>query len=461
MRTVRIGAGMGFYGDLPLAAADAVRSGNIQYLCCDHLAELTMAILHKDRQRDPSAGYTRDIGLLCQAVLPACREKGIRLISNAGGLNPRGAAREVLKVAVRLGLRDLRVAVVTGDDVLGRLEDFRAAGASLAPLDGGPAYEEVRERLLFANAYLGAAPIVRALEMGVDVVITGRVADASLFLAPLVYEFGWPWDDWDRLAVGIVAGHICECSAQATGGNFSGRWWEVPDMDRIGYPIAEVREDGQLIITKPQGTGGLVTPDTVKEQLYYEVHDPADYVNPDVVADFSRIRLSQEGPDRVLVEGARGRPRPETLKVTAGYEDGWMGQAMIGYSWPDALEKARAAERIIRAQMGRLGLKPQEIHVEYWGVNALHGPLAPIPEEPNEVFLRIAIRTASREEAERLARLFPPLALNGPPFIGGALPGLSRSRQLLGIWSTAIPRQWVEEAVNVEVWTTEQVEQTA
>ncbi|HEY8488180.1 MAG TPA: acyclic terpene utilization AtuA family protein [Thermaerobacter sp.] len=450
-RTVRIGAGLGFYGDLPFAAAEAVRAGDIQYLCCDHLAELTMAILHKDRQRDPRTGYTRDIGLLCQMVLPVAMARGVRLISNAGGLNPYGAAREVLQVAARLGLRDLKVAVVTGDDVLGRLDAFRQQGAALEPLDGGPSYDEVRHRLLFANAYLGAEPVVRALATGAHVVITGRVADASLFLAPLVYEFGWGWDDWDRLATGVVAGHIGECSAQATGGNFSGRWWEVPDMDRIGYPVAEVDEDGGLVITKPAGTGGLVTPDTVKEQLYYEVHDPAHYVNPDVVADFSQIELHPVGPDRVAVTGTRGRPRPETLKVTAGYEDGWLGQAIIGYSWPDALEKAQAAEQIIRRQMARAGLNPQEVHVEYLGVNALHGPLAPIPDEPNEVYLRFVIRTQSREEAERLSRLFPPLALNGPPYIGGALAGLSRSRQLLGIWSTAVPRAWVEQAVRVEV----------
>ncbi|QIA27680.1 DUF1446 domain-containing protein [Thermaerobacter sp. PB12/4term] len=450
-RTVRIGAGLGFYGDLPFAAADAVRAGDIQYLCCDHLAELTMAILHKDRQRDPGAGYTRDIGLLCQTVLPVAMARGVRLISNAGGLNPYGAAREVLQVAARLGLQDLKVAVVTGDDVLDRLDLFRQEGAPLEPLDGGPPYEEVRPRLLFASAYLGAEPVVRALATGAHVVITGRVADASLFLAPLVYEFGWRWDDWDRLAVGVVAGHISECSAQATGGNFSGRWWEVPDMDRIGYPIAEVDAGGGLVITKPQGTGGLVTPDTVKEQLYYEVHDPARYVNPDVTADFSQIELVQEGPDRVRVSGIRGGPRPEVLKVTAGYDDGWLGQAVIGYSWPDALEKAQAAERIIRRQMARAGLNPEAIHVEYLGVNALHGPLAPIPDEPNEVYLRFAIRTRTREEAERLARLFPPLALNGPPYIGGALPGLGRSRQLLGIWSTTVPRGWVEQAVRVEV----------
>ncbi len=441
-KTVRIGAGMGFYGDTVRGALDTARHGDVRYICFDHLAELTLAILQKDRQKDPSLGYTKDIAAIARALLPVCAERGIRLVSNSGGLNPAGARDQVLAAARELGLRGLRVATVTGDDLLPRIDELRAAGVAV----------DLPERVLFANVYLGARPVAEALARGADVVITGRVADASLFLAPLLHEFGWAAGDWDRLAVGVTAGHLLECSAQCTGGNFSGDWWNIPDMDRIGYPIAEVTAEGDLVITKAPGTGGRVSPDTVKEQLLYEVHDPAAYANPDVMVDFTGIRLVHCGPDRVRVEGCRGRPAPSALKGLIGYTDGFLGVGMMGYAWPDALAKARRAEWIIRRQMADSGLAPEAVHVEYLGFNALHGPLADPAgaAELNEVFLRIAVRTRTREEAARLGRLFPPLSLNGPPFIGG-LSGMLPVRELLGQKAVYIPRELVEPWVRVEV----------
>ncbi|NMA72201.1 MAG: DUF1446 domain-containing protein [Firmicutes bacterium] len=453
MRRVRIGAGMGFYGDSILPALETLRRGQVQYLAMDHLAELTLAILQKDRQRDPTLGYTRDMGEVMGRLLPEAVPRGVRLITNGGGINPPGAAREVLRVARELGLEGLRVAVVTGDGIGDRLEELEAAGVRFADPERGRTLAEVRDRVLFASVYLGAGPIVRALQMGADVVVTGRTTDTAPFAAPLIHEFGWAPDDWDRLAVGIVAGHLLECSGQATGGNFSGRWWEVEGLDRIGYPIAEVDEGGGLVITKAEGTGGLVTVDTVKEQLLYEIHDPAQYLTPDVTVDLSQVRLQPAGPDRVRVSGIRGRPAPPTLKALVGYEAGWAGEGMMGFSWPDALPKARRAAAILQAQMARLGIEAEEVHVAYLGYDSLHGPTAPEPDpdQVNEVFLRMAIRTQRAEDAARFARLFPPLALSGPPFIGG-LGGVSRPRQLLGFLTGLVPRDLIEPHVRVELW---------
>ncbi|HEY4868593.1 MAG TPA: acyclic terpene utilization AtuA family protein, partial [Candidatus Dormibacteraeota bacterium] len=281
MRSVRVGAGQGFYGDTPDGALDVARNGDVSYICFDALAELTMAILQKDRMRNPEGGYTRDLPAYMRLILPIARERGIKLITNAGGMNPEGAAAAVRGVARDLGMDDLRVGVVSGDDITSRLDDLRADGATLAHLDTGASIDTVRDRVVFAVAYLGAQPIVDALQRDADVIVTGRVADASLFVAPMVHELGWAWDDWDKLAAGVVLGHLMECSGQATGGNFSGDWWNIPDLDRIGYPICEVYDDASALISKPRGSGGWVSVDTVKQQLLYEVLDPRSYMNPD------------------------------------------------------------------------------------------------------------------------------------------------------------------------------------
>jgi len=450
-RSVRIGSGMGFYGDSIYPSLDLAVRGDVQYIAFDDLAELTLAILEKERARDPHAGYTRDIGPLMRLLLPETHRRGIRLLTNAGGLNPDGAREEVARVARELGIR-LRVAVVRGDDVRPRLDALRGAGADLRHMDDGRPLADVADRLVFANVYLGCMPIVRALEEGAEVVITGRTTDAAQFAAPLVHEFGWRADDWDRMAAATVVGHLLECGGQVSGGNFSGDWWNLPDMDRLGYPIAEVAEDGTAVIQKAPGTGGRVSADTVKEQLLYEMHDPARYLTPDVVVDVTRVRLEDVGPDQVRVTGARGRPRPETLKLLMGYQDGYLGEGLMGYAWPDALSKARMADGIVRRQIARMGIEAQEIHTSYLGYDSLHGALAREVDEDllNEVYLRIAVRTRTRAEAGKLGRLFPPLALDGPPFIGG-LAGMRPVRELLGLWPALVDRQLIEPHVEVDV----------
>jgi hypothetical protein len=453
MRTVRIGAGLGFYGDSWLPVRAAIERGEVRYIGSDHLAELTLAILQKDRARDPAAGFTRDLVPMLTALWPLAQPRGVRFVLNAGGLNPL-AARDALVSAFEARGWQPRIAVVTGDNLLERVDELRAAGVSLSHLDSGADIAAVRERLVFANAYLGARPIADALAAGADIVLTGRVADAALFLGPLVHEFGWAWDDWDRLAQGLTVGHLLECSGQGSGGNFgsAGDWATIPDLSHIGYPIAEVREDGVAVITKAPGTGGRVDFDTVRQQLLYEVHDPRRYLSPDVVLDMGRLRLTDLGADRVEVRGARGLPRPETLKVVAGYEDGWMGSTVVGFCWPDAWRKAEATAAMVRRALEEQSMAVDDFHVEYLGLDTFLGPHADRSrlEELNEVWLRVAIRTRDRRVADGLGRQFPWLALSGPPYMGG-FHGVTPASRLLGLWPALVPREEVERQVRVSV----------
>jgi hypothetical protein len=450
-KTVRIGAGQGFYGDTFFPALEIAQRGDVQYISFDALAELTLAILQKDRQKDPALGYTRDLPIFMRYLLPVCREKGIKLITNSGGINPEGAMQKVLSVAKQMGMTGLKVGMVTGDDIHPRLDELRTKGVTFENIDTGEPFDQIKDRALFACAYVGAEPIVEALKQGADVVVTGRVNDAAVFLAPMIHELGWHMRDYDRLAAGTLLGHIMECSAQATGGNWSGDWWNIPMMERMGYPIAEVSEDGSAVLTKAPDTGGRVSFDTVKEQLLYEVHDPRRYMSPDVIADFTSATIADVAKDRVSIRGTRGAAPPKTLKSIIGYQNGWMGQGAMGYTWPDALLKARKADQIIRKQLALVGVAAEEIYTEYIGWNSIHGPTVPEPpQDAPEVFMRIAIRTGTREEAERLWRFIPYLGLNGPPFIGGTT-GAARARQLLGTWPTLVPRREVLPKIQVSV----------
>jgi len=453
MSSVRIGAGLGFYGDSWLPVRASIERGEVRYIGSDHLAELTLAILQKDRARHPGAGFTRDLVPMLSALWPLAQPRGVKLVLNAGGLNPLGA-RDALVAAFKANGWHARIAAVTGDSVMDRIDELRAAGQPLAHLDSGADIASVRERLVFANAYLGAKPVADALAQGADIVLTGRVADAALFLGPLVHEFGWAWDDWQRLARGLTVGHLLECSGQASGGNFgaAGRWAQFPDLGHIGYPIAEVSEDGNAIITKAPGTGGRVDFDTVRQQLLYEVHNPHRYYSPDVVLDMGGLRLTDLGGDRVRVESARGLPRPDTLKIVAGYEDGWMGSAVVGFCWPDAYLKARATVALVEQSLEEQDAAVEETCVEYLGLDAFLGPHADLSQrnELNEVWVRMAIRTRDKRVADALGRHFPWLALSGPPYMGG-FHGVTPASQLLGIWPTLVARELVESRVEVSI----------
>ena len=451
--SIRIASGQGFWGDRLDAPVEQVRRGPIDFLVLDYLAEVTMSILQKQRSRDPGQGYARDFVPLTREIFPDLVERGIRVVANAGGVNIEGCRDAVLGQAREAGLAGrARVGTVTGDDILDRLPDLIAAGHELANMESGEPLASVLDRVEAANAYIGAAPIVEALEGDAHVVITGRSTDTALTYAPMMHAFGWRADDYDRIAAGIVAGHINECGAQASGGNCLVRWREVPNLVDVGYPIIEAHADGSFAVTKHEGTGGLITPAVVKEQLLYEMGDPASYITPDAVADFTTIRLSEEGPDRVRVDGVRGRAPTPTLKVSISYHAGWKASGTLVYAWPDALDKARAADRLLRERLDRLGIALDAVRTEFVGWNSAHGHLAgPPPPDLPEVQLRVAVRAGERAPIEAFSREIAPLILSGPPTVTGFAGGRPHPQQIVAYWPALIDRTAIESHLRVEV----------
>lgn len=446
---IRVASGQGFWGDLLTAPVRQVAGGPVDYLMMDYLAEVTMSILQKQKLKDPALGYARDLVPLMETILPVIAERRIRVVTNGGGVNPVACAEAIAAAARKANLRALRIGIVRGDDILGRLDDLAAKGAPLANMEGGRPLSEVRERLVSANVYFGARPIVEALERGADIVVTGRTTDTALTYAPMIHEFGWSWDDWDRLALGVVAGHILECGGQASGGNFSADWRSVPDLARIGFPIAEATADGGMTITKHAGTGGLVSVQTVTEQLLYEIGDPRTYITPECIADFTTIRLTQEGPDRVAVSGVKGRPNTDSYKVSMAYSDGWTAVGTLTYAWPDALDKARAADAILRTRLADLGLSFDEIRTEFLGLNSCHGPLAPVPDDPAEVVLRVGVRGRDAGQVRRFGMELAPLILTGPPAVTGFAGGRPRPSEVIAYWPALVPKALVKPEVEI------------
>lgn len=448
---IRIGSGQGFWGDWPEAPVHQVMDGPLDYLMMDYLAEVTMSIMQKQRTRDPALGYARDFVPLMGDLLPELVRRGVRVTANAGGVNPRSCAERVLEQARARGLSGkLSVGVVTGDDLLDRLDALMAEGHDFANMDTGEPLSAVRQHVQSANAYLGAAPVVDALGQGAQIVITGRVTDTGLTLGPMIHEFGWAMNDWDRLAAGTVAGHIIECGAQASGGNCLYEWQRIPGMERPGYPIIEAVPDGTFTVTKHDGTGGRVSVQTVTEQLVYEMGNPEEYITPDVIADFTTIQLNSRGRNRVGVHGVRGRPATDLLKVSIAYFYGYKAVGTLVYAWPDALAKARAADRILRQRFTAMGLEFEEILTEYVGVDATHGRLAgPTSPDLPEVQLRIGVRARDRTPVERFSREIAPLILNGPPSVTGFAGGRPKVEEIVAYWPALVPKRVVHPRVEM------------
>jgi hypothetical protein len=450
---IRIANGQGFWGDSLEAPVEQVRRGPIDYLTLDYLAEVTMSILQKQRSRDPKTGYARDFVDMIARVLPDLKERRIRVIANAGGVNPTACKDAVLDVAHRQGIQ-IRVATVAGDDIMDRLDSFLARGIELKNMDTGEPLAAVRASVQSANVYFGAWPVVDALAQGAEIVITGRVTDTGLALAPMIHEFGWKADDWNRLSAGTIAGHSIECGAQSTGGNCQVDWETIPHLEDVGYPIVEAEADGTFCLTKHAGTGGRVTVASVKEQLLYEMGDPHEYITPDCVADFTTIRLDQAGPDRVRFSGIRGRAATEFYKVSISYSAGFKAIGSMVYAWPDAYKKARAADQILRRRLERLGLRFDAMRTEFLGANACHGIAAaePSPEiaaQLAEVVLRIGVRSENRAAVERFTKELAPLALNGPPVVTGLGGGRPRVEEIVAYWPALIPKREVTPEVTV------------
>jgi hypothetical protein len=453
MKTIRIASGQGFWGDLLSAPVQQVRRGPVDYLMLDYLAEVTMSILQKQKKRDPAQGYARDFVPLMGEILRDCVDRDIRVIANAGGVNPDACRDGVLEQARRAGLAGrVKVGVVKGDDILHRLQDLIARGHQLANMDDGRPLADVLDRVESANAYIGARPIVAALAQGARVVITGRSTDTALTYAPMMYAFGWPADAFDRLACGVVAGHINECGAQASGGNSLIEWGRLHDLEDVGFPIIEASEDGTFVVTKHAGTGGRVSRAVVTEQIVYEMGDPRGYITPDVVADFTSIRLEEDGADRVRVHGVRGGPPTDMLKVSVSYTAGFKAVGTLVFGWPEPVEKAREADRILRCRLDRMGLRFDEVRTELVGWNSTHGHLAGAPSpDLQEVQLRVGVRAAQRAPVEAFTREIAPLILTGPPTVTGFAGGRPQAQEVVAYWPALIDRREIEPHLHVEV----------
>ncbi len=446
---IRIACGQGFWGDLPTAPIDQVAKGPVDYMMMDYLAEVTMSIMQKQKRKEPKLGYAKDLIPLIEQILPICAEKNIKVITNGGGVNPSACSEAIIDVARKLAIKKMKVGVVLGDDILGCIDQLRAQGIELKNMETGESLETVRERLQSANVYFGAFPIVEALKQGAQIVITGRTTDTGLTLAPMIYEFGWSEHDWDKLAAGTIAGHVLECGGQATGGNFSADWRSVPSIAHIGFPIAEAYRNGEIIITKHENTGGLVSVQTVKEQLVYEIGDPKNYITPDCVADFTTIQLDQLGANRVKISGVKGAPATEFYKVSMSYFDGYTAVGTLTYSWPDALEKAQKADAILRTRLADLKLEFEEILTEFVGYNSSHGSLAKSVKNINEVMLRVGVRSQDYNAVERFGKELAPLILTGPPGVTGFSGGRPKLSEVISYWPALIPKSAVTPQISI------------
>jgi hypothetical protein len=435
MRTIRIGSGAGYSGDRIEPALELAEKGDIDYLVFECLGERTVALAQQARMKNPEAGFDPLLEERMRAVLSLCAAKGIKIVTNMGAANPEAAAKKTAEIARSLGLPSLKIAAVVGDDVL---DACKAGDFPILEFDGS--IKKLGNRLISANAYLGAEPMADALTRGADVVITGRASDPALFLAPMIHAFGWAMDDWNLLGQGTVAGHLLECAGQITGGYFADPGYkDIPDLARLGFPIGEVGEDGSLVVTKVSGSGGAVTAQTCREQLLYEVHDPTKYFQPDVVADFSQVTIEEIAKDRVRVGGGLGSKRTDTLKVSVGYVDSFIGEGQISYAGPGALARGRLALHIVRDRLKLTGVTASELRFDLIGVDSLHGPLVSAhANEPYEVRIRVAGRTENLREAVRIGNEVETLYTNGPAGGGGAW---KSARDVVAVASVLLPRE--------------------
>lgn len=449
--SIRIASGQGFWGDLPNAPIKQVRKGPIDYLVMDYLAEVTMSIMQKQKMRNSDYGYARDFVGVVSEVLPDIADKGIKVISNAGGVNPEACKDRILEAIERQGIEGIKVAVVDGDDILSNIDELMEEGHELKNMETGDAISSVKDKLLSANVYFGCRPIVEALEKGADIVITGRVTDTGLTLAPMVHEFDWSFDDYDKMSAGTIAGHIIECGAQVSGGNFTD-WEKVDDFTDIGFPIIEAKPDGNFYVTKHEGTGGLVSEQTVKEQLLYEIGDPSEYITPDGIADFTSIKLESDGPDRVHVYGITGRPDTPTYKISASYNDGYKLSSTLVYSWPNALKKVQKAGEILRNRADDLALNFDDFRVEYIGVNGCNeAPITEelLEEEHDEIQMRVSLSGKSEKDLNRFGKEVAPLILTGPSGVTGFAGGRPKASDIVAYWPALLDKDAVKPRVRI------------
>lgn len=449
--SIRIASGQGFWGDLPDAPVNQVRQGPIDYLVMDYLAEVTMSIMQKQKMRNPDYGYARDFVDVVKEILPDIAERGIKVISNAGGVNPEACKDQILKAIDEQGLSGIKVAVVDGDDILDIIDDLTADGHPLKNMETDESVTTVLDKLLSANVYFGSRPVVEALEKDADIIVTGRVTDTGLTLAPMIYEFDWSFDDYNKMAAGTIAGHIIECGAQVSGGNFTD-WQQIDDFVEIGFPIIEATASGEFFVTKHEDTGGQINEMTVKEQLLYEIGDPEVYITPDVIADFTSVKLEEAGENRVRVYNIEGKPETDTYKISASYNDGYKLSSTLVYSWPDAARKAQKAGEILKGRADKLDLNYDEFRIELVGVNGCSE--IPVTEEIlqkeyDEVQLRVSLSGYSKEDLNRFGKEVAPLILTGPSGVTGFAGGRPKASGIVAYWPALLDKSAVEPRVRI------------
>ncbi len=450
-KIVRIANAQGFWGDSILGPMRMVEEGPVDYLTFDYLAEISMSIMQKQKQRNPEAGYAADFLQMLEKVMPTCQRKGIKIIANAGGVNLAACLEATKRVIRSLGLKGVKVGIVEGDDILHRIEDLVADGEPLVNLDTGNSITTVSGRISSANVYIGADAVVEALREGADIVITGRVADPSLTVAPLIYEFGWSLDDYDKIAAGTVMGHLLECGTQCTGGVYTD-WKKIKDFARMGFPVCEAKADGSFVVTKHENTGGLVSVETVTSQLLYELGDPKNYLSPDCIADFTSIQIAQVGENRVSLSGIKGRAPCSTYKVSASYENGYKIVSTLCITGPDAVEKARLLSDVVFERMAMLGadIPVEDRFLELIGTNVLYEGLVPVADQPHEILMRLGAKSTDKKKLEILGKEIAPLLTSGPPGLTGYAGGRAKVSNVVGYWPALISRCQIKPTHRVE-----------
>jgi hypothetical protein len=446
-KIVRVANGQGFWGDSIEAPVQLVKGGNIDFLTLDYLAEVTLSIMQRQRLKNPNSGYARDFVELVERILPECLDNNIRIVTNAGGVNPLSCSKALVKIAEASG-RSVKIGIIEGDDILDSLDDLLKQGANLSNMETGESIDSIRDKITSANVYIDSFTIAEALDQGADIVLAGRVSDPGLALGPLIHSYGWDKNDWDSLAAGTLAGHITECGAQCTGGNYS-RWWDVEDLASIGYPVVEVSSDGSFYVTKQAGSGGLVNRETVAEQILYEMGDPHNYISPDVMVDFTSFELKDEGNNRVWIGPVKGKPATDTYKVSISYLAGYKAHGQLTVCGPRALAKAKKVAEIIWKRLKQVGCEYEETSTEFLGVNSCHPGVQPISDEINEVVLRLGVRDKDKKVVDRFGKELAPVITNGPTGITGFAGGRPKAQEIVAYWPALIAKHFVTTKVSI------------
>ena len=444
---IRIGNGQGFWGDSIDAPVRLAKDGPLDYLTLDYLAEVTRSIMQRQKLKNPNTGYARDFLDLVERILPEISDKGVKVITNAGGVNPQSCRSELIQLAKSSG-KEIKIGVIQGDDIFPTLAELRKKGVSFENMDTGADFESIMDKVYSANVYINSSTISDALDKGSQIVLAGRVSDPGLALGPCIYEFGWKDQDYDLLAAGTLAGHIIECGAQCTGGNYS-RWQDVPNLANVGYPIIEMQPNGKFCITKHENSGGLINRETIGEQVLYEMGDPNHYISPDVCVDFTSFRIKDLGSNKVSISNVTGLAPTDTYKVSISYFAGYKATGQLTISGPNAYEKAQFTAEIIWQRLKNSGVMFEDTSTEYLGLSSCHGEINALPSQINEVVLRLGVKDSDKNKVNRFGKELAPVITSGPPGITGFSGGRPKAQEIIAYWPTLIPKELVHTSVDV------------